>query len=499
MADKKISELSQLGIASYADLFAIVDVSAYETKFITVSNLMAAPGAIGTNNASSGKFTTLQLLNGVVIDEISSDVTLSGNSDLAVPTERSVKTYVDNSIGSISSNHNDLLNIQGGTTNEYYHLTNERYTFLSTLTDDHNDFTNLQGGSVGEYYHLTNERYTFLSTLTDDHNDLSNLQGGAASEYYHLTNERYTFLSTLTDDHNDLSNLQGGGVGEYYHLTNERYTFLSTLTKEHNDLINIQGGDSTANEYYHLTNERYTFLSTLTDDHNDFTNLQGGSVGEYYHLTNERYTFLSTLTKEHNDLINIQGGDSTANEYYHIVKDIHDGLFSDTSILGIGNPLTTNLKVNYDLHVITGNINNLTELKINSNGLSLKTGVPVNRISNDGFFINNSSTAVVTERAIKTYVDNNSGGGAALVVKRVSTDSTAIANYILLVDTTAGDINVKLLDSLNGKITVKKISNDLNRVIITSTKKIDGFNEYIIYTPNQSYNFLVDSGDFFVI
>ena len=465
MANKKISELTQLTSAHSADIFPIVDMTISETKYITVSNLMGSPGNIGIYSAGSGNFTTLQLSNGVAIDEISSDVTLNGNSDLAVPTEKSVKTYVDTSIGSISTNHNSLTNIQGGTTNEYYHLTNERYTFLSTLTDVHNDFSNLQGGTTNEYYHLTNERYTFLSTLTDVHNDLSNIQGGTTDEYYHLTNERYTFLSTLTDDHNDFTNLQGG----------------------------------TTDEYYHLTNERYTFLSTLTDDHNDLSNLQGGTTDEYYHLTNERYIFLSTLTKEHNDLLNLQGGDSTSNEYYHINKDIYDGLFSNTSILGIGNSLTTNLKVDYNLHVITGNINNSIELQLNSNGLSLKTGVIINRISNDGFFINNSSTAIVTEQAIKTYVDNNAGGGSGFIVQRISTDSTTTANYILLVDTTAGDINVKLLDTLNGKITVKKISNDLNRVIITSTKKIDGFNEYIIYTPNQSYNFLVDSGDFFVI
>ena len=433
MANKKISELTQLTLADHADIFPIVDMSATETKYISVYNLMGSPGNIGIHSAGSGNFTTLQLSNGVAIDEISSDVTLNGNSDLAVPTEKSVKTYVDTSIGSISTNHNSLTNIQGGTTNEYYHLTNERYTFLSTLTDVHNDLSNIQGGTTDEYYHLTNERYTFLSTLTDDHNDFTNLQGGTTDEYYHLTNERYTFLSTLTDDHNDLSNLQGGTTDEYYHLTNERYIFLSTLTKEHNDLLNLQGGDSTSNEYYHIN------------------------------------------------------------------KDIYDGLFSNTSILGIGNSLTTNLKVDYNLHVITGNINNSTELQLNSNGLSLKTGVIINRISNDSFFINNSPTAIVTEQAIKTYVDNNAGGGSNFIVQRISTDSTTTANYILLVDTTAGDINVKLLDTLNGKITVKKISNDLNRVIITSTKKIDGFNEYIIYTPNQSYNFLVDSGDFFVI
>ena len=41
---------------------------------------------------------TLTLPNGVSIDEFSDDVTLSGDSDLAVPTEHAVKTYVDSII-----------------------------------------------------------------------------------------------------------------------------------------------------------------------------------------------------------------------------------------------------------------------------------------------------------------------------------------------------------------------------------------------------------------
>ena len=40
----------------------------------------------------------VKMTNGVAIDEFSSDVTLAGNSDLAVPTERAVKTYVDSNV-----------------------------------------------------------------------------------------------------------------------------------------------------------------------------------------------------------------------------------------------------------------------------------------------------------------------------------------------------------------------------------------------------------------
>lgn len=130
--------------------------------------------------------------------------------------------------------------------------------------------------------------------------------------------------------------------------------------------------------------------------------------------------------------------------------------------------------------------------------LQLLNGVSINEISSDITLGGNSNLAVPTEKAIKSYVDLSVGASNDIVV-RVSSDSTAVAHNVLLVDTTTGDINIKMFDTSNGRITIKKISNDLNRVIITSTKNIDGLSHYIINTPNQSYNFLVDSGDFFVI
>lgn len=87
--------------------------------------------------------------------------------------------------GAHSHNHNDLTVIQGGTTNEYYHLTLAEYGALGGLPA-HNDTTSKQGGTAGEYYHLTSAEHSALGTHPD-HNDLSNIQGGSASERYHLT------------------------------------------------------------------------------------------------------------------------------------------------------------------------------------------------------------------------------------------------------------------------------------------------------------------------
>lgn len=110
--DKKITQLDPLTLAASGDLFAIVDISeadvSIRTKRITAQNLFASPQPIGSTTASTGSFTTgsfttLDLPTGATIDEFSTDGTLAGDSDTAVPTEKAVKTYVDAAISSVST------------------------------------------------------------------------------------------------------------------------------------------------------------------------------------------------------------------------------------------------------------------------------------------------------------------------------------------------------------------------------------------------------------
>lgn len=72
------------------------------------------------SNISLGK--SIKLPNGTSIDEFSIDGTLSGNSDTAIPTEKAVKTYVDNSssstinvtttaVGITISDSNDIVEV----------------------------------------------------------------------------------------------------------------------------------------------------------------------------------------------------------------------------------------------------------------------------------------------------------------------------------------------------------------------------------------------------
>lgn len=102
--------------------------------------------------------------------------------------------------------HNDLQAIQGGTSNDYYHLTVNQLTELTdggdtTLhTHEHNNLISIDGGSAGERYHLTLAQHTDLtdggqtSLHKHDHNAQDGLQGGVATEYYHLTSAEYSEL-----------------------------------------------------------------------------------------------------------------------------------------------------------------------------------------------------------------------------------------------------------------------------------------------------------------
>jgi len=85
---------------SYLDLSNTPQFSAVATSgdYADLSNTPSAFDAISITNASSIGFAV-----GVGINEFSSDITLAGNSNLAVPTEKAVKNYVDTAIAGFSA------------------------------------------------------------------------------------------------------------------------------------------------------------------------------------------------------------------------------------------------------------------------------------------------------------------------------------------------------------------------------------------------------------
>jgi hypothetical protein len=65
-----------------------------------------------------------------VLTNKSTNVVTDGASDTKYPSVKAVKTYVDANVLSILT-HNSTLSKQGGTTNEYYHLTAAEHTIAT--------------------------------------------------------------------------------------------------------------------------------------------------------------------------------------------------------------------------------------------------------------------------------------------------------------------------------------------------------------------------------
>lgn len=97
------------------------------------------------------------------------------------------------------------------------------------------------------------------------------------------------------------------------------------------------------------------------------------------------------------------------------------GAYTFTSITNVefdaGNQIVLKNNTNSILVVDSNGANIVGSLdvttNITANSITLGTGVNVSDISNDTTLSNNSSTALVTENAIKTYVDNAVSGAAA--------------------------------------------------------------------------------------
>jgi hypothetical protein len=94
---------------------------------LTAAGDLVIKNQAGSTIATFANALTLALANGVAIDEFSTDGTLAGNSDVAVPTEKAVKTYVDANASVPRSNQGsrftwvdaDTITIGAGS---YYHV-----------------------------------------------------------------------------------------------------------------------------------------------------------------------------------------------------------------------------------------------------------------------------------------------------------------------------------------------------------------------------------------
>jgi hypothetical protein len=132
-----------------------------------------------------------------------------------------LKLFIDNIAANIAIRiHNDLEQLQGGTTTERYHLTATQHTAIGNIPTFNGNNTQFLNGA-GDF-------------ATPVHNDTQAIQGGVVGERYHLSLASYNKLAAIpnfnsnskqflngkgvfsTPNHNDLSGLN---VGNYQHVT----------------------------------------------------------------------------------------------------------------------------------------------------------------------------------------------------------------------------------------------------------------------------------------
>ena len=136
--------------------------------------------------------------------------------------------------------------------------------------------------------------------------------------------------------------------------------------------------------------------------------------------------------------------------------------------------------------------------------LELSTPVQVDEISINPDLGTNDDV-LPTQNAVKQYVDNAIANVSSSIVnpRHVSSDSTAIVGDVILVDTTNGDVSIEMIETPKGTIIIKKVSPDLNSVIITSR---NGFiyNEsaipsFAISGDGDSFTFVTDAYNFYIV
>ena len=129
--------------------------------------------------------------------------------------------------------HNDLLDIQGGTTDERYHLTEIQHNNAASIPLFDGDATKFIAGD---------------GTLAiPDHEKLSGLLGGTDGQHYHLTQNQWNAVKILptgsgdnntylngvgqyaTPQHNSMTGLQGGAYGDYQHVTTAQLNKIASM------------------------------------------------------------------------------------------------------------------------------------------------------------------------------------------------------------------------------------------------------------------------------
>lgn len=303
---------------------------------------------------------------GAKVNEFSTDVNMTGNSNTAVPTEAAVKTFVDNAIGGISINSGSI-----GTS------TNTNLGFSNTLVPTQNavkTYVDNRGvdASSSNWFHITEHPYP---------SGCCNVAYGSAALESVTSGGHNTGLGNNSLRVNATGSYNVGlGSGTLYSSTNGsgniaigRSSLASNLTGSWNIAIGFASGNSETG-----SNKLYI------ENSNSSTPLIGGNFSD-------------------------------------------DKLGVNMAVSALGSSSAT-LTVGGDIQLGSG------------------TGAKVNEFSTDATLADNSTTAVPTESAVKSYVDGLIGADGSQNLA-INQDLFTPTNYTGSSNTALGNTALNSLSS----------------------------------------------------
>jgi hypothetical protein len=307
---------------------------------ITPEGLLTADSVSSITSLSN--LTNIDFVLGVAINEFSSDILLSGNSDSAVPTEKAVKTYVDTLIGALDFDANGTVNTGTAGRIAFYAADGK----IISATD-----TNLTWTDGTDT--LSSKNISVVANLTVGNNLTVT---GDTTNVGSLTVGQTIFTSSIFDNTTGVVTFSAG----------------TDLILDAAGEINVKGSNisnvATPTEADHAANKSYVDLAASA--------FQGGNIPNAVRITDT-----TSSTGVTTGALIVDGGIGTAGPIY-----------STNQIFVNGSPVLTSLSGGYNGGTISGTlfINNSTVSSTTSTGaLRVLGGVGVGRslyTGGDSFF-----------------------------------------------------------------------------------------------------------------
>jgi hypothetical protein len=200
----------------------VVSTASTKSLYFTSDHLKfsAYNGGTTTVELPSAKISTLTLGTGVGVNEFSNDTTLAGNSDLAVPTEKAIKTYVD-TIFTVPTYYKSNLKIMPPGSSG---VTNADSDSKITVTADELAMSNLSGSTI------IVSGVSVMGAITVSGANGLDTGGEAVSTFYNIYVCRYlggttnfALLSTSATSPNIPTSAYRRLVGEVYNKANGHF------------------------------------------------------------------------------------------------------------------------------------------------------------------------------------------------------------------------------------------------------------------------------------